>query len=93
MNKETDKFIKSHETRCKIEKELTEKYRPGYEPHLGTHEHYSPYGKDLHKMSLKDKDELITMMIRLLVHQQEKFTKYQMEILGFEKEFIKKWNK
>ena len=44
-------------------------------------------------MSLKDKDELITMMIRLLVHQQEKFTKYQMEILGFEKEFIKKWNK
>ena len=68
----TKEWVDSHETRCKIEKELTEKYRPGYEPHLGTHEHYSPYGHELHKLSKRDMDSLVTMMVRLLVHLDEK---------------------
>ena len=75
----TKKWVESHETRCKIEKELTEQYRPGYEPHKDTDEYYSPYGYDLHKISKRDMDELMNCMLRLLVHLNEKnkrFTQY-----------------
>jgi hypothetical protein len=75
MTKLTKEFVESHQTRCKIEKELTEEYRPDYEPHLGTHEHYSPYGHELHKISKRDMDELVNCMLRLLVHLNKKLNK------------------
>ena len=65
----------SLKTRCDIERKLTEKYRPNYEPHLGTHEDHSPYGHNLHKISKRDMDELVNCMLRLLVHLNKKLNK------------------
>ena len=92
MNKETEKAIKSHETRNKLERLMTERYRPKFEPHVGVDPHtYSPYGHELHSMSVRDLHALIITMNCLLEHQLNKFVRYRLEVLGLEEEFVRRW--
>lgn len=93
MSKENTKaFVRSHETRNKLEKLMTERYRPDYEPHINVDpKTYSPYGHELHSMNVRDLHALIITMTCLMEHQHNKFNRYRNEVLGMEEEFIRKW--